>query len=78
MVKVFACNPEALRETAQATLTARSQARSIEFFAESVIPLAANGLTKNRLTTIQARAREISEDLQTIYNEVAQEAFGED
>ena len=66
---------ETLQMTAQGVLAMRASARSIESFVDSVEPMAGSNETRALLVNIRVRARDISNSLQSLYNDVAKEAF---
>lgn len=66
---------ETQQHTAQTLLVAKGAARNIVTACESLIPLTQNGAMHGELLRIKEQAVKIGDRLQSIYAEMAKEAF---
>lgn len=62
------------QEVAQALLSAKSAARSVDSGCQALVPLA-NKATADELRAIASSAKNLSEQLAEIYNQIAATAF---
>ena len=74
-MKEFAVGGERLEMVAQTLLQMKSNERSTEGAAESLVPLSCDMLTVTKLEDIALRARQNAADIQALYSTVAKVAF---